>query len=175
LYRQKNMSGTRIINYQPEHQKYFERFNRVWIEKYFEMEALDEFVLTDPHAAIIVPGGAILMAEYEGEMAGTVALRKINEDIFEFTKMAVDERFRRRGIAEALSYASFIKAEELGAKTVILYSNSVLAGAVQLYEKLGFKHLPADNKEYKRSDVKMIIGIEDAIMSADKFYSVEKL
>jgi len=116
LYRQKDMSGTRIINYQPEYQKYFERFNRVWIEKYFEMEALDEFVLTDPQAAIIAPGGAILMAEYKGEMAGTVALRKINSDIFEFTKMAVEERFRRRGIAEGIKLCKFYQGGGAGSE-----------------------------------------------------------
>lgn len=169
------MSGISIIDYRPEHQPYFEKFNRTWIEKYFEMEALDEFVLTDPQAALIAPGGAIIMAEYDGEIAGAVALRRIDDEVFEFTKMAVDERFRRRGIAEALSYASFIKAKELGVKTVILYSNSVLAGAVQLYEKLGFKHIPMGIVEYKRSDVKMTIGIEEAIRNANQFYLIGKI
>ena len=61
------------------------------------MEALDEFVLTDPQAAIIDPGAAIIMAEFEGEIAGAVALRKLDAATFEFSKMAVDECFRRRG------------------------------------------------------------------------------
>ena len=145
-----------IVDYQPEHQQYFERFNRHWIEKYFEMEPLDEFVLTQPEEAILKTGGAILMALYNGEVAGTVALRKLEGDVYEFTKMAVDENFQRKGIAEALSYASFKKAEELGATNVILFSNSALKPAITLYEKLGFKHLPIGNGEYKRSDVKMI-------------------
>ena len=75
--------------------------------------------------------------------------------------MAVDEKFRRKGIAEALSYASFEKAKELGADKVILYSNSVLAGAIHLYEKLGFKHIPVGNTEYQRSDVKMEIKVSE--------------
>lgn len=151
------MEGTiTIVDYKPEHQQYFEKFNRHWIEKYFEMEPLDEFVLTQPEEAIIKPGGAILMALYNGEVAGTVALRKLESGDYEFTKMAVDENFQRKGIAEALSYASFKKAEELGATNVILFSNSTLKPAITLYEKLGFKHLPIGNGEYKRSDVKMI-------------------
>src|SRR6478752_4931163 len=105
------MEGTiTIVDYKPEHQQYFEKFNRHWIEKYFEMEPLDEFVLTQPEEAIIKPGGAILMALYNGEVAGTVALRKLEGGVYEFTKMAVDENFQRKGIAEALSYASFKKA-----------------------------------------------------------------
>jgi ribosomal protein S18 acetylase RimI-like enzyme len=81
------------------------------------------------------------MALYEGEVAGTVGLRKVTDTVYEFTKMAVDGNFRRRGIAEAISYASFEKAKELGAEKVILYSNTKNAGAIKLYEKIGFVHL----------------------------------
>jgi len=161
-----------IVDYQPEYQPYFEKLNRYWIEKYFRMEPLDEFVLTNPEEAIIRPGGAILMAKYDGAIAGTVALRKLDTNTYEFTKMAVDPGFRRKGIAEALSYASFFRAKELGALKVILFSNSVLVPAITLYEKLGFKHLPVGKGEYARSDVKMFIEIEEAINHANKSISV---
>src|SRR5689334_10947416 len=109
------MSDIKIIDYRPEHQPYFESLNRVWIEKLFRMEPVDEWVLTNPDKAILDAGGAILMAEYDGVIAGTVGLRKVDDETFEFTKMAVDENFRRRGIAEAICYASFKKAVQLGA------------------------------------------------------------
>jgi ribosomal protein S18 acetylase RimI-like enzyme len=157
------MAGTiTIVDYQPQHQYYFEKFNRHWIEKYFEMEPVDEFVLTQPEEAIIKPGGVILMALYDGAVAGTVALRKLENNVYEFTKMAVDENFQRKGIAEALSHASFKKAKELGAPNVILFSNSALKPAITLYEKLGFKHLLIGKGEYKRSDVKMIYELSSA-------------
>lgn len=155
------MSLINILEYQDHHQPYFEKFNRDWIEKYFVMEPIDEFVLTNPEEALLKTGGAVLMATYDGEIAGTVALRKVAEAVYEFTKMAVEEKFRRKGIAEALSYASFQKAKELGADKVILYSNSRLTGAIHLYEKLGFKHLPIGIGEYKRSDVKMEIEVSE--------------
>ena len=97
------MSEIKIVDYRPEHQSYFEKFNRAWIEELFEMEPVDEWVLTNPEKAILEPGGVILMAEYNGAVAGTVALRKVDEYSYEFTKMAVDKNFRRRGIAEALA------------------------------------------------------------------------
>lgn len=149
----------KIVDYKPEHQVHFEKFNRYWIEKYFVMEPVDEFVLTNPEEALLKPGGAILMAEFDGVIAGTVALRKVDDATYEFTKMAVDNKFQRKGIAEALSHASFKKAKALGADKVILYSNSVLTPAISLYEKLGFEHVPVDHVEYKRSDVKMEISV----------------
>ncbi|MFN2440689.1 MAG: GNAT family N-acetyltransferase, partial [Chitinophagaceae bacterium] len=101
----------KIVDYEPAHQPYFDRFNREWIEEYFVMETFDEYVLSNPEEAILNKGGAILMALYNGDVAGTVGLRKLDDKTFEFTKMAVDKNFRRKGIAEALSYASFEKAK----------------------------------------------------------------
>jgi ribosomal protein S18 acetylase RimI-like enzyme len=158
-----------IINYQPQHQPYFEKFNREWIEELFEMEPVDEWVVTNPDKAILDNGGAILMAEYDGVIAGTVGLRKFDEETFEFTKMAVDKNFRRLGIAEAISFASFRKAKELGAKRVLLYSNTKNAGAIKLYEKIGFKHLPVENDVYKRANVKMEIGIDEAMLQVERY------
>ena len=153
------MNLVTILDYQPQHQPCFDKFNHRRIEAYFEMEYLDEFIPDNPDEAIIQPGGAILVGLYEGVLAGTVALRKINAVTFEITKMGVAIRFQRKGTGVALIYASLERANRLGAKSVVLYTNSFLKPAIQLYEKVGFKHVPAKNKEYKRADVKMIIQL----------------
>ena len=163
------MSEIKIVDYRPEHQTYFEAFNRVWIEELFEMEPVDEWVLTNPEEAILNDGGAILMAEYNGIIAGTVGLRKVDNNVYEFTKMAVDKNYRRLGIAEAISYASFKKAKELGAQKVILYSNTKNAGAIKLYEKIGFQHVEVEQGVYKRANVKMVIDIDTAVRQARQF------
>src|SRR5689334_8973354 len=149
------MNGIRIIDYRPDHQPLFESLNRAWIEKYFWLEEIDRYVLQHPDEAILQHGGAILMALYDGAVAGTVALKKVNKDVYEFTKMAVDENYRRKGIAEVLSYAAFRKAKEMGAAKVILYSQTGLTAAISLYRKLGFNEVPLESGVYKRSDIKM--------------------
>jgi ribosomal protein S18 acetylase RimI-like enzyme len=149
------MDKIEIIDYKAEHQPYFEKFNRAWIEKYFWLEDIDKYVLQHPEEAILAEGGAILMATYDGVVAGTVALKRVGDDIYEFTKMAVDEAYRRKGIAEALSYAAFNKAKTLGLKKVILYSQTGLVPAIAMYRKLGFVEVPMDSDAYKRSDIKM--------------------
>jgi ribosomal protein S18 acetylase RimI-like enzyme len=149
------MAAIEIVDYQRRHQPYFEAFNRAWIEELFEMEPVDEWVLTNPDKAILEGGGAIIMAEYNGIPAGTVALRKVAPGVFEFTKMAVDSNYRRKGIAEAICYASFLKAKELG--------------AIKLYEKIGFRHLEVEPGVYKRANVKMEIGIEEAVNAAKNY------
>ena len=165
------MNKVKIIDYKPEHQPYFEFFNRRWIEKYFRMEPVDEYVFTNPEDAIIESGGAVLMATYEGHLAGTVALKKLDDTTYEFTKMAVHENFHRKGIAEELSYGAFRKAYELGAEKIILYTNSILKPAIRLYEKLGFHHEELEKGRYKRADVKMSISIEE-ILKDTMFFTI---
>lgn len=159
------MNPITIIDYRPEHQPYFEAFNTAWLSPY-GLEPFDTFVLQQPEKAILEPGGAILVALYDGEVAGVLGLRKMNAHTYEYTKMAVAESFRRRGIGEALSYASFEKAKELGADTIILYSNKQQAAAVKLYEKLGFVHLEPDTEVYERADVKMRLYLKDVLKTA---------
>jgi GNAT superfamily N-acetyltransferase len=149
---------TQIVDYLPAHQPYFEKFNRDWIEKFFWMEPVDFQVLQDPNEHIISKGGKIIMAISDEEYAGTVALKYVSPGIYEFTKMAVDEKFRGRKIGEALALAAIEKARDLGAQKIILYSNRILKPAITLYTKLGFKEVPVD-AVYKRSDIKMELSI----------------
>ena len=144
----------RITLYQPQHQPYFEKLNREWIEKYFWMEPIDFEVLQNPDKHIIETGGYIFMASYNNEIAGTVALKFVKPRIYEFTKMAVDEKFQGKGVGKQLALAAIEKAKQLHATKIILYSNTILATAINLYRALGFTEVPVDGP-YKRSNIKM--------------------
>lgn len=154
------MNSIEIVDYKKEYQPYFEKLNRHWIEKYFWLEEVDKYVLQNPEEAILNKGGAILVARYNNIVAGVVALKKINNEMYEFTKMVVDESFQRKGIAQALSYAAFKKAKNLGGRKIILYSQTGLVPAISMYKKLGFIEVPLEPGVYKRSDIKMEIELD---------------
>jgi GNAT superfamily N-acetyltransferase len=147
-----------IVEFQPSHQPWFEKLNRHWIEKYFWMEPIDFEVLGNPQKHIIDHGGTILMALHENTPIGTVALKFVERGVYEFTKMAVDDDFQGKKIGLLLSEAAIIKAKELNAGKIILYSNTVLAPAIALYRKLGFIEIPLDGP-YKRSNIKMELSL----------------
>lgn len=154
FYKKTIVSDVAILNYETIHQPWFEKFNRDWIEQYFWMEPLDFEVLQHPDEHIIKEGGTILMAAVGKEIAGTVALKYVSPGVFEFTKMAVEERFRGKKVGKILAEAAIRKARSLQADKIILYSNTVLEPAIALYRKLGFKEIPVDGP-YKRSNIKM--------------------
>lgn len=144
-----------IIPYTKEHQPHFEALNRAWIEKYFWMEPIDEMVLQAPEEHILAPGGKILMALWNGEIAGTVALKKTRQDRVEMAKMAVYPQFQGHKIGEALVRASIAEAKAMGMRRILLYSNTVLQNAIYLYRKVGFTETLIRENTYQRSDIKM--------------------
>jgi N-acetylglutamate synthase-like GNAT family acetyltransferase len=156
-----DIANITIEEYKPEHQPWFEKFNRDWIERHFWMEPIDFDVLQNPKKHLIDSGGVILMAFYGGQIAGTVALKFVSAGVYEFAKMAVDEKYRGLKIGSALAVAAMEKAKTLGATRLILFSNTKLATAISLYKKLGFKEIPVDGV-YKRSNIKMEYSLNDS-------------
>lgn len=146
-----------IVNYKPEFRHYFKKLNRQWIEEHFTLEAVDLRVLTNPEEAILNTGGEILFALSDDKIAGTVALMSAAPGVFELTKMAVDKEMRGNGIGKALCLAAIDKARQLGAREVILYSNTSLKNAISIYRNMGFKEVPLEAGVYNRADIKMQI------------------
>lgn len=154
------MSAAIIKEYEAHQQPYFEQLNKAWLNKYFRIEPVDEYVLTNPGEAILSKGGSILVAMLDDAVVGVVALRKLDSTIYEFTKMAVDEKHHRKGIAEKLGIAAIEKVKQLGGHSIILYSHSSLLPALTLYQKLGFTYVPMDmGNDYERSNVKMVLPL----------------
>jgi ribosomal protein S18 acetylase RimI-like enzyme len=74
--------------------------------------------------------------------------------------MAVSPAYQGRGIGWQLGTAVIEFARSAGAREIMLLTNSRLAGAIRLYERLGFAHrpLPKDT-DYARADVYMVLPL----------------
>jgi GNAT superfamily N-acetyltransferase len=103
----------------------------------------------------------ILFALDGGRPVGTVAMIFVSPGRYELAKMAVADSHQRRGIGEQLGAAGIEWAARQGAHTIFLQTNSRLAGAIRLYQRLGFRHaVDPDPSEYARADVYMELTIE---------------
>ena len=149
------MKNFKIIDFQERHKSDFARLNYEWISKYFTVEEEDRKTLEDPQNKVYKNGGHILLAEKENEIVGTCALIKVEEKVFELAKMAVSPSVQGEGIGYALGIASIQKATELNAGKIILETNTVLAPAISLYKKLGFKEVEVKDSPYCRCDYQM--------------------
>jgi GNAT superfamily N-acetyltransferase len=147
-----------IIPFEPRYAPDFKRLNVEWLDKYFEVEPIDEEVLSHPEAAILQPGGFILLARLGDEIVGTCALIKAGPERFELAKMAVTERHQGLHIGRRLLDAGIAQFKAMGGGELFLESNRRLTPALALYESSGFVHAPRPGgpSHYRRSDVYMV-------------------
>lgn len=144
-----------IIDWQPRYQEAWKSLNIAWISRDFEVEQIDLDTLDYPEKYFIDGGGAVLLAEQDGEILGTVALQPFGDGVFELAKMTVAEHARGLKIGEKLGEAALERARTLGARRVFLLSNTKAYQAINLYFKLGFRCVPLESDEFIRANIQM--------------------
>ena len=100
------------------------------------------------------PEGALLLAKQDAIPAGCVGLRKIDGRRCEMKRLYVRQKFRGKGIGNALCREIILKGRQLGYKEMFLDTLSTMLGAQTLYRAHGFKetlpyyHNPLPEAQY---------------------------
>jgi GNAT superfamily N-acetyltransferase len=149
------MGTIEIIDFSDDLKEYFKKLNVEWLEKYFVVLTSDEVILTNPVESIIEKGGYIYFAKVDNEIVGTFAMIKIDENTYELAKMAVTEKHQGLGIGKKLMEYVIKKAKDMSTDRLILYSNTDLKVAVNMYAKYGFQVIPKTDFHNERANIKM--------------------
>jgi putative acetyltransferase len=89
-----------------------------------------------------LPDGRLLLAEYEGLLAGCVALHKWQADICEMKRLYLRSSFRGKGLGRALAEAIIGEARSIGYRRMRLDTiEPIMKDAVEMYRKLGFREV----------------------------------
>jgi GNAT superfamily N-acetyltransferase len=159
--KKREQANIEIVDYQPKYRKVFKELNEEWIDHYFELEEEDRKLLDNPEKNILDKKGFIFIALYKGEPVGTCALVPINDPDYDYElgKMGVAPTARGLGIGWLLGEATVDKAKSLGCKKIYLESNTVLAPAIRLYEKMGFVKIIGHPSPYARCNIQMELDL----------------
>jgi len=145
-----------------DHCDEFIRLNELWIKEHFELEESDRKLAADPYK-IVREGGHILSLVEHEKVLGVCALVKETPERFQLARMAVDPGERAKGYGGALIDAAISKAQESGAQTLYLLTNTVLAPAISLYKKHGFRVISqCRHPVYARCNITMELQLLDA-------------
>jgi putative acetyltransferase len=88
------------------------------------------------------PHGKLLLAEFEGELAGCVALHKLENEICEMKRLYLRPQFRGKGLGRALATRIIAEGRDLGYSRLRLDTvESAMQDAVAMYLKLGFRKI----------------------------------
>ncbi|HEY1658884.1 MAG TPA: GNAT family N-acetyltransferase [Candidatus Sulfotelmatobacter sp.] len=88
------------------------------------------------------PCGRLLLAEFEGELAGCVALHPLQPEICEMKRLYLRPRFRGKGLGRGLAERIIVEARQIGYKRMRLDTVApVMKDAVAMYCRLGFREI----------------------------------
>jgi ribosomal protein S18 acetylase RimI-like enzyme len=88
------------------------------------------------------PEGRLLLAEYEGHLAGCVALHKLNSVICEMKRLYLRPQFRGKNLGRALAERIMGEARQIGYRRMRLDTvEPVMKDAVAMYRKMGFSEI----------------------------------
>jgi putative acetyltransferase len=92
------------------------------------------------------PAGRLLLAEYEGQLAGCAALHKIDSgagsEVCEMKRLYLRSGFRGKGLGCALADRIIVEARAIGYRRMRLDTvEPVMKDAVAMYRRLGFQEI----------------------------------
>ena len=96
----------------------------------FTMNNLDKFA---------EPDGRLLLAKIDGEIAGTISLRKIRKDAGEIKRMYVKPKFRGKKIGNLMIEEVIDISRENEFSKIYLDTAHFMSSAKSIYKKYGFK------------------------------------
>lgn len=106
-----------------------------------------------------IPHGRLYLAYCDGEPAGCIGLRKIDEQNSEMKRLYVRPQFRGRQLGNQLIQRIIDDAKEIGYSHMLLDTLPFLKSAIHMYQKYGFYEIaryndnPMDTSIYMRLDL----------------------
>lgn len=107
------------------------------------------------------PDGRLLLAHEGYELAGCVALRRIDQDTSEMKRLFLREEFRGRGLGRELIQAIIREAKDIGSQRMRLDTlPPKMNDAIALYRSYGFKEIAPYNHNPVAGAIFMELDLE---------------
>jgi ribosomal protein S18 acetylase RimI-like enzyme len=88
------------------------------------------------------PEGRLLLAQHDGQIAGCVALHKLEPGIGEMKRLYLRPQFRGKGLGRVLADHIIAEARQIGYERIRLDTvEPVMKDAVAMYRRIGFQEI----------------------------------
>lgn len=158
-----DLPHVKILDYKPSLKKYFYELAGNWLLGVLKgtLEEEDKFTLHNPDKAYLDEGGFVFFALHKSKVVGCVALKRLDENKFEFAKLFIDPGVRKLGIATKLIERCISRCKENDAAQLWLQTTMSMPEAHKLYYKLGFadRNAPKQMAVLKRTEKIMCLDL----------------
>lgn len=125
---------------------------------YLEIQHYDD-EFEHPEHKYGLPDGRLYIALYEGNLAGCVALRKIDDTACEIKRLYVRNAYRGNGIGNVLTDKLIQDAKQIGYQHILLDTFPFLERAIHMYRVRGFRETEKYNDSPMASTIYMKLDL----------------
>jgi putative acetyltransferase len=112
----------------------------------FEPDQKDSDI-RDIQAVHLLNRGAFHVVDIQGQIRGSVGVRRFSDDVAELKRLYVSRECRTRGLGHALCIAAIDDARQLGYRFLRLDTTRRSVEALGLFKKLGFRSIDRYNSD----------------------------
>lgn len=127
--------------------------------EYLKIQKYDD-ELEHPEKKYGPTGGRLYIAYVDSKVAGSIALRRLDDESCEIKRLYVKPEYRRNGLGRLLIDRIIADAKEIGYSRILLDTLPFLEIAIDIYKTYGFYEIesynnsPLDTTIYMRLDLK---------------------
>ena len=110
-----------------------------------------------------LPDGRLYLAYYNHDLAGCIALKKIDNVKCEMKRLYVRPAYRKLHIGSALVHQIISDAKSIGYKYMFLDTLPFLQEAINMYKKVGFKETSSYNNSPMETSIFMSLDLSERI------------
>ncbi|GAB4288109.1 MAG: hypothetical protein Kow0098_05420 [Ignavibacteriaceae bacterium] len=133
------LKRVKVTTFKPELLKYFNELISECAKENVKPMEIRGRMLKNPVNEVIQKGGEVFFAYIDDDIAGTCAVLKISDNIYELAEITVKKSARGRQAGKKLALAAIGFAASNKAESLIVYVNEQPEAAFRLFDSLGFK------------------------------------
>ncbi len=156
---------TSAYDYPQEVKQLFSEYTEMLIQgdstfrEYLEIQNYEE-ELEHLETKYGLPYGRLYLAYYDGELAGCIGLKKIDEQNCEMKRLYVRPEYRGKQIGNVLIKRIVSEAKEVGYSFMLLDTLPFLKSAIHMYKKWGFYEIPCYNNSPMEFSIYMKLDLK---------------
>jgi GNAT superfamily N-acetyltransferase len=128
-------------------------------KEYLDIQNYDEELLHLEHK-YGPPEGRLYIVHVDGEAAGCIGLRRIDEENCELKRLYVRPAFRGHGLSRLLMDRILSDARSIGYRTMMLDTLPFLQPALKLYQAYGFEEIERYNDSPMDTSIYMKLALQ---------------
>ena len=137
---QQEMNAVVVVDYKPGLNKHFHELAGPWLTEELngKLKEEDGIALPNPNEKHFTEGGFLFYAKYKEQIVGFVALKRLDDNTFEFSNLYIHPNYKNLGIENPLIERCISRCIENEANELWLQTSIRKTEAQLVYEALSF-------------------------------------